>query len=408
MRARSEQLRTARSLALAAVVGALAALAAAGEAVAGGPGKWTKITGGVGITTTRVGLARTPDGTLHVGYSQRDGSTQHSLRYARISRAGKLLGQSTLEAGWTGMNASADVVYTRGDKDLVIYFAGIRTTSPGDIYNGRLATAVGDPGGTTWLLELGSADNTTASGAGGIGAGADPRASGTIRAGAWGDSGFNTNGISFGNAIQLFAPYNLKTPSHAGTGYPEVVADSSGAFYAAWQQIAGKKGIYVRQVTSGGPAGPERYAPGSSLRKRTQFRLQQQRTAIATRKNKRGAWLAYGKGYPTTKRILLWRVGAKRAKTLLAGKRAKGAKHISISTGPSGRLWVFWQRGGRYFAARTNPKATKLGRIKAVKPPPKTQATYSLLGEGSRARLDLFAHVRRPNGLYTMHTQVRP
>jgi hypothetical protein len=398
----------ARSVSFVALVGALAALGFAGQAAAGGPGKWTTVTG-ADANTVRVGFARAPDGNLHVAYRQREQpGAGYSLRYTRLSSSGQTLAERVLQTGWPSVNPSVDVVYLRGTDTLAVYFAGVRNAVPNDPYDGRLAALLGSPTGDTWVLTEGALSNSTASGASGIGAGADPRASGVIRAGAWGDSGFNTNGISFANAIQLFEPYTLKAPSLAGTGYPEVVADSKGNFYAAWQQIAGKKGIYVRRVTIGGPSGPERYAPGSSLRKRTRFRLQQQRTAIAARKNKPGAWLAYGKGYPTTRRILLWRVGAKRAKTLVAGKRAKGAKHISIATGPSGRLWVFWQRGGRYFAARTNPKATKLGRIKAIKPPAKTQSTYSLLGEGSRGRLDLFAHVRRPNGTYTMHTQVRP
>src|SRR5215217_7605857 len=50
----------------------LAALAGTGTAEAGPPGSWTQVTGtpGADLNTLRVGLARTADGVLHVGWTQ--------------------------------------------------------------------------------------------------------------------------------------------------------------------------------------------------------------------------------------------------------------------------------------------------------------------------------------------------
>jgi hypothetical protein len=57
-----------RRMRLAAAAALLGALACAGSAVAGPPGKWTQVTGVGGqedLNTLRVGLVRTADGVLH-------------------------------------------------------------------------------------------------------------------------------------------------------------------------------------------------------------------------------------------------------------------------------------------------------------------------------------------------------
>lgn len=374
-------------------------------ASAGGPGKWTAITG-KGPNTVEAGVARTSDGRLHVAYHQKAGATA-ALRYARINKRGKAVAASTLESGWTTINPSVDLTHTPGNGKLHVFFSGIRSTVVGELFDGELAMKESDTGGSSWTPPIPASEDGDAAYIGaGIGAGADPRKAGAgTRVGAWGDSGANANGFNFGG---LNATYNLATVG-VGIGMPEVVVDNQGRVYGAWQQInSGGKGIYARELTNTGPLSPVWYAPGSSANGRNSFRYQQERTALAGRAGKAGAWVAYGKGYPQTRKILLWRVGANKAKAIVTGKRARGAKHISIATGRQGRLWIFWEKGGRYLVTRTNKKAAKAGRIRVVKPPKGWKSTHRLFGEGAAKRLDLFAHVGKNAATNrTFHTQVR-
>lgn len=382
------------------------ALALAPPAVAGGPGKWTAITG-KGPNAVEAGVARTLDGRLHVAYHQRTG-TRASLRYVRINKRGKKVATSTLESDWTAINRSVDVTFSRSNQILGIYFSGIRSTSPGEPFSGYLLFKQSNDGGKTWTPPaFAAADVDTAYIGAGIGAGADPRPTSGVRVGAWGDSGPGAHGYTFGPA---FPPKHLNLIGVTGIGMPEIVIDDQGTVYGGWQQInSGGKGIYARMLTQSGPLDPLMFAPGSSAGGRNRFRYQRERTAIATRKGKSGAWIAYGKGYPKTRKILLWRVGANKARAIVSGKRARGAEHVSIATGQNGRLWIFWERNGRYLVTRTNPAASKVGRIRVVKPPRGWKATHRLFGEGTAKRLDLFAHVgKSAANNRTFHTQVRP
>lgn len=123
------------------------ALALAPPAVAGGPGKWTAITG-KGPNAVEAGVARTLDGRLHVAYHQRTG-TKASLRYVRINKRGKKVARSTLESDWTTINRSVDVTFSRSNQILGIYFSGIRSTSPGEPFSGYLLFKQSNDGGKT-------------------------------------------------------------------------------------------------------------------------------------------------------------------------------------------------------------------------------------------------------------------
>ena len=62
-----------RRMRLATAAALLAALSCAGSAAAGPPGQWTPVTGLGGqedLNILRVGLVRTADGVLHVGWSR--------------------------------------------------------------------------------------------------------------------------------------------------------------------------------------------------------------------------------------------------------------------------------------------------------------------------------------------------
>jgi len=86
----------------------------------------------------------------------------------------------------------------------------------------------------------------------------------------------------------------------------------------------------------------------------------------------------------------------------------KDAGHTGLAAGPDGRLWVFWDRDHKVYAARTNPAATKLGRIVSIKPPKGTGAIYRLNAEGSAGPLDLLALAEAKGGLGYFHQRILP
>jgi hypothetical protein len=83
---------------------------------------------------------------------------------------------------------------------------------------------------------------------------------------------------------------------------------------------------------------------------------------------------------------------------------------VSAAPGPAGRIWATWYDDVRdtIYAARTNPAATIVGAVVAVRPPKGTQSVWNLTGDGSLGRLDLLAHLSTPGAVATWHTQVLP
>lgn len=368
--------------------------------------KWTKLSPDSTVSSDP-GAARLPDGRLGVLYPASE-KTPYSLGFSLLSKKGKLIASTTVAAGWTTMNSSVDLVYTgAGDGGFSAYWSGIRSTAPGEGLNGELVRAGSANAGAGWSVPAAaSQDGDKAYVASGIGAGASAGAT-PILVGAWGDSGPDENGYSFGPTHPTFG---LQSGVGASLLHPEVVVDKGGNVYAAWQSIAtGGAGIFARRITTTGPLGPPMYAPGSSSKGRQNFRFQLQRTSLVTRTGRSGAWLGYAKGYPSAKKLMLWRVGAKKAKVLVKGKRVKGAQNVGSASGTAARLWVFWSKGKKIFAARTNKKATKVSRVSKLKPPPGAQTIYNLSGEGTgSSRLDLIAHAATGAGEFTYHARVKP
>src|SRR5438093_13222236 len=78
-------------------VATLALVAGVGRAAPAGS-SWSRISG-PNQPGSQLGLARTPDGTLHVIWNR--GSTGTSVFETRVSPAGKTVGTSTVATGWS-------------------------------------------------------------------------------------------------------------------------------------------------------------------------------------------------------------------------------------------------------------------------------------------------------------------
>jgi hypothetical protein len=380
-------------------------LAAAPPAAARKAG-WHKLSGDE-TASTEVGLARGPGGRLGVAYRHGTGSTA-GVRFVLLNRRGRKLQATDVTTGWSTMNASVDLVHTDyGSGRFVAFWSGIRSTSPSETFDGELALAISADNPISWSAATpAAADGTTGYAGSGIGAAADPNGL-PVWIGAWGDSGPDENGYSFYGSG--FSPHIL-TGTAADLLYPEVAVDKTGSVMAAWQSIASTDGgIFARPLGSTGPTGPLDYAPSSAAGGHHNFRFQTERTALAARPGKAGFFIAFSKGYPSARRIRLWKVNTPKPVNLAKGKKARGADNVSIAAAKGGRLWIFWAKGRRYFATRTNKAATKAGKVRSLRRPRGADGTYGLYGEGTGSKkLDLFANVSRKGKELIYNTRVRP
>jgi hypothetical protein len=370
----------------------LAMLVLAPAALAGGVGQWTQVTGPA-ENTDEVGVARAPDGSLHVAWPNHAGATE-SIRHTKFSSNGAKLSQNTVVAGWASMNNSIELVQRPGGGPLVALWGGIRSTSPGEKFFGQLAASSSLNGGVSWGAPTpyasGAFPGNFAYAGSGVGAAAGP---GKLVAG----TGDADNGYSFGP--------NSPWPAFVSSGgcciyHPEVAVDQGGKVLGAWySNQTGSYGLFARTLGPLGPSGPITYVPGSSEGNRTSSVNGNDRTGLIARKGG-GLYLGYLQGYPSAKRILLWRFGAGAPKTIAtANQGADHADLAGIANGPGGRLWVFWyQDHGSFFASRTNPAATQAGGIVEVKPPRGADFAFGLWGEGSNGPLDLLANISKTSG----------
>src|SRR6266487_2538140 len=113
----------------AAVLASVSALAAsAAVAQAGPPGKWTQVTG-VGkpdLNILVVGLARTPDGVLHVGWEQPGAGNAASILHSSVSADAKTVsGPNTIFTYPGGANTAVSLLPVSGG--IRAFFAGLDT-----------------------------------------------------------------------------------------------------------------------------------------------------------------------------------------------------------------------------------------------------------------------------------------
>jgi hypothetical protein len=397
-------------LRIASVASCAALLLTAPAALAGTPGRWTKLGQSNVDNIDEVALARTADGTLHAVWtipSHNNGGAGDALVHAGITARGAASVPSAIAADWASISAVPDLV-TQPDGSLRVFFGGIRTTNPGEP-NSNMNTATAPATGAPWSLFAGT--TVTGGAAYGADAGAAMLADGTpiVAFGGTGSGAFVHRGLDPGQP-------NVALQEQFGSccGYsPDVAVDTaSGVPTVAWYSNAtGHLGVFTQPLdaASGGTTAPPTLMPGSTTRFRGAVSSSQQlsRTPVAARAGG-GVYVAYSGGYPTTSKALLWRVGARSAMTL---DRRKADHVVSLAADPDGRLWVFWiVRGPRptVVARRSNRAATAFGPAVAAGRPPGQQSGYKLSGNAQRTRLDLVGLFGDSTSQAQWHTQVLP
>jgi hypothetical protein len=372
--------------ALAATCSALAPLGGTAAAHAGPPGEWTRVTG-VGRAERSAfdaGLARTPDGALHLLFARRAGAGAGAggtvLHTALSASARRLRAPDTVASFAGGVNGSVALV--AGPGGLRAFFAGLQEGSPVD----RVLATSASGDGRAWTTPApasGSAGPYAAAGiAAALGADGTPFA-------AWGApiAGHHAGHDPAAGDGELAAG----SVSDPGLGVDAL----SGQVVAAWNQGDADRVVARSIAPSAGPIRiPSAGAPQPL-----------HRVAVTGRLGASGVYVAYAAGANEfTGRAAVWRFGAAGG----APVSSRGARHVSIAAAPGGRLWVFWDRDRRVYARRSNPSATRYGRLVSIPAPARTQALHDLAGEGSRGPLDVLALVERAGAAAEWHQRLLP
>ncbi|MFN8130350.1 MAG: hypothetical protein U0R70_02235 [Solirubrobacteraceae bacterium] len=393
-------------LPIACATAAVALLATASPSLGAGR-RWSKITADTNSNIQQVGLARTDDRVLKVAWlRERPGDTR-DLVVTTLQRDGRAGASVTVLSGWKQLGYPALV--RTGGRSLLAVFGGIRTLTAGDPADGLLTAST--PDGTAWTL--GPALDTTSPAAGASpGAVLGPPPARTLYAAFASGSAWVYAGLTPGAGLSTFTGagccyYNGNVAVDGKTGQVVLAYDSN---------VTGDPGRHVQPVDAAGrPAGAPIRPPGAAVR--FDGRLEAQfgasaRAPITGRPGKAGIFTAYDSGYVKTNRILVWRLGARRAVTLARRPDNTFAlASVGIAAAPSGRLWVFWAErastpsGYVVVARRSNRAATRFGPRIVKPPPPGTSGIYAAAGNAQTGPLDLLLTVGRVNAVATWHRQ---
>jgi hypothetical protein len=353
-------------------------------AAANAASPWHQITASNGANTDQVGLLRTADGTLHVGWYIRTGGNSYDLRHTSISADGAVQATTSIVSGWASLNNPTLVTAPGGT--LQVFFGGIHTTAFDDP-NQDLNTATSGDGGATWAVQPG---DVAAPGAAAYGS---PIAATTVGGGLTPyETWFGTLGV-WVHAGQSSATPNFNYQSFGCCGYDSNIASNSGGttMLAWFSNASGHLGVYAEQVASdGSPVGAPLNMPGTS----NMSVMELGRTPLVARPSG-DFYIAYATGYPALNTIRLWRVGTSSATTISRIPSNGGEPTATAAAAPDGRLWVIWKRdiNGRphIFVVRSNRGLTRFGAVVDAGAAPGAFSAYRVDGNALVSALDLFA-----------------
>ncbi len=364
--------------------------------------------GPTGSLLETVGLARTNDGVLHVAWVRADTPSQDTLLHTGI-RANGSVGAATPIFTWGSISSPALVA--PGGTSLRVLWGAIGRT-PGDPIN-ELVTNTSDASGAAWSAPAGVNQSLQAY--------QSPIMATLDRGGQVWSTWDGTFGVRVRPGV---APLGALPPTFLTGGCcfynANVGADGrNGDVWVAWDSnVTGDPGRFVQQAGPGGAAtGPRHRAPASTTRYGGSAAFLQPvgRAAIAGRPGGQGrVWTAYPSGYPTSTRIVLWRIESNKTLTVARLRPGYASGTLSLSADEEGRMWTSWvgqdRRGRlRLFARRSDRRVSKLGGLVAVPLPRGTASAWKGASAAQSGKLDVLVNLTRGGAYaFTWHTQIVP
>ena len=337
----------------------------AGAASYGGPDRgaptWNAISSGTVSSLSEISTARTGDGVVHAFYRQDTASGAHIEHTALTSSAGAAFRNTVVALGGVTEVTPAMVTPSGG---LRVVFAGLGDGPAGD---GRPAEATSDASGAAWTVQPRALLKNSSAYAGyGLGAtllstGVPVTASATLGSNAWRVGAIETTDPAARNT----APDDQLTTLPTCCTYHTTLVSSGDAVWMAWYQNGDSEadnGVFAQQIHP--VAGPVLKAPGSSVDGSSS--AADQSIAMVARPGG-GVVMAYRRGYLDAS-VGLWQVGTGTSATVPG---SGGVDRVSLSSTPTGRLWVGWSSdSGDLYATRTGTTGFASGTPATVPAPP--------------------------------------
>jgi hypothetical protein len=369
-----------------------------GQAQAATGGKWTQLSSGTGLSiSAEPGVARFGAKFL-VAWPQADSTGTTALRTRVVGANALPAGPVSNVLSWSSVSSDPALFLLGGTPTIA--FGGLQDLNSSNPRNGPMSY-VQSADGVNWALGGGSLSNSSSAyGDYGIGA-VDDGAGAPLVAFAASSTDHVTIHHGIDPSVPAAQPDTYGTTASGETQAVSLARDkSANVAWSLWySSVSGaNNGIHAEQVwptiTSHQKAplssvlyagDPTSVNPGQNV-------------AVASRVGG-GVWAAYGSGYPSPHRLVLWQVGTSKRLVLT---RSGSIQYVGISPAPGGRMWVWWVEGGAVFATRTNPSVTAAGVVRRVRAPGGASPTRTA-GDGSLGPLDVVINAQ-PGGSSALWT----
>ncbi len=388
------------------VVGlALTVAMVVGFAAAAGARQWTRIASGGMNVSDQVGLARSSDGVLHVGW-RRQAATQELLQ-TPIAASGRVNSAVTILSGWASVGSPALVAQ---GPVLSAFFPGTATLTTGDPTYGLDLARSFDAGGSWHVSPTAIARNEFAFAR-------------TPAAAAVSGSYVQAWDGTDSTVVHTGLDPNVPPIGGYGTGTDQAIATAAnvhgqaGQVMVAWcTELAARTGVFLARVdpyTSNGARIGGVLALPDTGRCPADTRVALASFRDIPRDSPAGEPYFYTAASSANGRavrvyvIAQGRVAA--VKTVAAGPSFK--QQIAIATGPKGRVWVGWRDSGTgdLVFRRSDPRSGFVYGAPVTVPLPPGQTISQLSLDAQDDRLDAIATTSDDNNTVSLFaTQVRP
>ena len=399
---------------LIAVAGVVAALAATAvpQATAAGSNPWTKI-GTIHDNFNQPGVTVGSDGTLHVVWVRNPTSSTQDVVHTPVSLAGSVGANTAVQTGWAEIWPVNDLISTASG--LQAFWGGTRSLDANET-NKDLSTATAPASGSPWTLQSGDIETGAGGAASAIGA---ALGAGGVPLVSW-DSGSSGVFVHAGTNPST-TNYNVQTQLGGCCGYtPDIGYDAgAGDAWVVWASNATDHvGLYAQQIdaNTGAPIGSASRLPQSATSYGGSLQFDQQIIRTPVVGDAHGVYVAYTAGYPSTNRILLWKLTSAGVSAPMVVATGNDLRTPGVAADSAGHVWVTWStnNGGTpvVHARRSNPSVTRFGATVSVSQaaPGDCQELFELTPAAAASRLHIVGTfgVSCSSALGLYYTQVFP
>ena len=382
------------SVAVTALIPAIDSGTASAATAAPKPGQWTQVTSAGQENITDIGLARGPNGVLHVVWPS-GRNPNMSIMDTPISANGTV-GKPAAIAKHINQVTFPDA--TLSGRTLHAFW----NQAPDSGSKGEgTAEATWPAGGKHWNAGVGV--TTAVNNNWDLGVSADTGADGQPWVVFVTGGGFEA--LHYGHAKRLISVSGCCV-YNPGIG----VDDHTSAAWLTWfSNVKNQVGVYARQLKPNGlPVGKPFRLPGSNAGGDA-ISVNSRTTATGLGHGRAGVYTTYISGWPTTKRVYLIKLGAKKPTTVSTLSNTSGS---TLAADPFGRLWVAWYRAiidqSELFVRRAASGASKFGKTVKVPLPKGTSTLWKVYVNAQAKRLDVLALMTVHGKLAYWSTQVLP